>query len=191
MREDGHTLVEALVVTGIVAVMAAVALPQLRAYSAEAHLLGSARVFKGEFLKARSIAARSNGYTALRFERGSDGTWLSTYLDGNHNGVRAADIASGIDARIAGPVRLDSWAEGVRVAVNPGIPAIPPEKGVIPVADAIRFTNDTVSFSPLGTATPGTFYLAGEYGMQGAVRVVAGTARVRLLVFRGGAWVER
>ncbi len=47
-----------------------------------------------------------------------------------------------------------------------------------------------VSFSPLGTATPGTFYLAGE-GLQGAVRVTGGTARVRLMVCRGRKWVER
>jgi hypothetical protein len=47
-----------------------------------------------------------------------------------------------------------------------------------------------VSFSPLGTATPGTFYLAGE-GLQGAVRVASGSARVRLMVCRGRKWVER
>ena len=47
-----------------------------------------------------------------------------------------------------------------------------------------------LSFSPLGTATPGTFYLAGE-GVQGAVRVNPGTARVRLLINRGRRWIER
>jgi hypothetical protein len=47
-----------------------------------------------------------------------------------------------------------------------------------------------LSFSPVGTATPGTFYLAGKYA-QAAVRVVAGSARVRMLVCRGGQWVER
>jgi hypothetical protein len=48
-----------------------------------------------------------------------------------------------------------------------------------------------LSFSPLGTATPGTFYLAGE-ARQAAVRVTPGTARVRLLVWsRGRRWTER
>ena len=39
-------------------------------------------------------------------------------------------------------------------------------------------------FSPLGTATPGTFYLAGD-GAQAAVRVIGGSARVRLMTWRG------
>jgi hypothetical protein len=48
-----------------------------------------------------------------------------------------------------------------------------------------------VSFSPLGTATPGTFYLAGE-NRQAAIRVTPGTSRVRLLVcLNGGPWSER
>ena len=50
--------------------------------------------------------------------------------------------------------------------------------------------SDILSFSPLGTATPGTFYLAGDAG-QAAVRVTGGSARVRLMVWRGGAWRER
>jgi hypothetical protein len=47
-----------------------------------------------------------------------------------------------------------------------------------------------LSFSPMGTATPGTFYLAGE-SAQAAVRVTPGTARVRILFCRGRRWVER
>ena len=47
-----------------------------------------------------------------------------------------------------------------------------------------------LSFSPLGTATPGTFYLAGDHA-QAAVRVTGGTARVRLMLWRGGRWQER
>jgi hypothetical protein len=47
-----------------------------------------------------------------------------------------------------------------------------------------------LSFSPLGTATPGTFYLAGGHA-QAAVRVTPGTSRVRLMVCRGGRWIER
>ena len=48
-----------------------------------------------------------------------------------------------------------------------------------------------ISFSPIGGATPGTFYLAGEGGLQAAVRVNGMTGRVRLMVWRGGVWRER
>ena len=69
------------------------------------------------------------------------------------------------------------------------MPAIPPDRGTLS-GDPIRFgRSDILSFSPLGTATPGTFYLVGD-GAQAAVRVTGGSARVRLMVWRGN-WRER
>jgi hypothetical protein len=105
--------------------------------------------------------------------------------------VRAADIMAGIDRRIAGPLRLDSGASDVRVGINPNVPAPPPEHGILDPSDPIRFgSSNMLSFSPLGTATPGTFYLAGET-LQAGVRVTAGSSRVRLMVCRGGIWSIR
>lgn len=167
-----------------------VAAPAIRAYSVESHLLGAGRVFKAEFLKTRSMASRAGVYTAIRFEVAGSETYFSVYVDGNHNGVRSADIAAGIDARVSGPFPLTGGAPGVRVGFNPGIHAVPPDSGFL-TGDPIQFGSaDILSFSPLGTATPGTFYLAGQ-GIQAAVRVNPGTARVRLLVTRGARWVER
>jgi len=192
MNEQGWTLVELLVVVAIVMIFGGVFVGHLKAYSVEAHVLGAGRIFKGEFVKARSIAARAGVQTALRFETGPEGDSISTYQDGNHNGVRAADISAGIDRRIAGPVPLTASAPGVRVGINPGVPAIPPDTGVLDTSDPVRFgPGNMLSFSPLGTATPGTFYVAGQ-GLQGAVRVTPGSARVRLMVCRGsGRWVEQ
>ena len=47
-----------------------------------------------------------------------------------------------------------------------------------------------LSFSPIGTATPGTIYLAGDE-MQAAIRVTGGSARVRILFWQGGQWLSR
>ena len=88
MRESGHTLVELLVVVAILLAGFAVGLPSLKAASVEAHITGAADVFKGEFLRARTIATHNGVYTALRFERVEGGFVLSTYVDGNYNGVR-------------------------------------------------------------------------------------------------------
>jgi hypothetical protein len=190
MNERGHSLAEMVVVLVIIMILAAVGLPGFRAASIEAHLLGAGRIFKSEFRKARSVAARGNVYTAIRFERHEDRDWFAVYVDGNLNGVRTQDIEAGLDQRLAGPFPLDGRAPGVRVGINAGVPAIPPETGLLDTDDPIRFgRSNMVSFSPVGTATPGTFYLAGE-GIQAAVRVTGGNARVRLMVWRG-SWREQ
>jgi prepilin-type N-terminal cleavage/methylation domain-containing protein len=190
--ERGHSLIEMLAALVVLGALFTLGVPWVRAYYAEATLLGAGRVFQGEFRKARSIAVRSSAFTAIRFEAAPDGTWFySTYADGNRNGVLAADIRRGVDRRIAGPRRLDAGAAGVHVGINPGVPAVPPDTGMLDPSRPIQFGSASMlSFSPLGTATPGTFYLAGV-AKQAAVRVSPGSARVRLLIWsRGRRWTE-
>jgi type II secretory pathway pseudopilin PulG len=187
--EAGYTLVEILVVLGIGVVMAAVMVPSARAFFAETHVLAAARKFKWQFLKTRSDAVRSNEYRAIRFESCDSGDCYSVYRDGDGDGVLRVDIERGRDVRVAGPFALSSGAPGVRIGINPGVRAIPPETGLL-TGDPIRFGRaEMISFSPLGGATPGTFYLAGD-GAQAAVRVHGGTGRVRMMFWRG-YWKER
>jgi prepilin-type N-terminal cleavage/methylation domain-containing protein len=191
MHERGHTLIELLIVIAVLLVAGAVSLPHVNAYAREAELLGAGQVFKGEFRKARSIAVARGTQTALRFETEADGVYVSTYVDGNSNGVLAADIRRGLDTRIGRPVPLATGSAKVRVGINPGVRAIPPETGLLDTRDPIRFgAGDMLSFSPLGTATPGTLYLANRW-RQAAVRVTPGSSRVRLMVFSGTQWAER
>ena len=190
MNDKGFSLLEMVVVLGLMLVVGAFAAPAIKAYSVEAHLLGAGRVFKWEFMKARSIAVRSGVETAIRFEVAADGSYqYSTYSDRNNNGVLAADIATGVDPRISGPLPLDGGAPGVRVGIIPGTRG--PDGDVLDPADPIVFgRSNMLSFSPFGTASPGTFYLAGE-GVQAGVRVSPGSARVRMLVCRRNRWIER
>jgi type II secretory pathway pseudopilin PulG len=191
MRDRGFSLVEALVAVFIVLAMAAVAFPVFRAHYADAHIVGAGQQFKSHFRQACSEAVRSGIYTAIRFERRDDGTvWYAVYADGDEDGVLTQDIVSGRDRLVSGPYPLSGGAPGVRVGINPGVPAPPPDHGELS-GDPVRFgRSDILSFSPLGTATPGTFYLAGDVA-QAAVRVTGGSARVRLMLWRGGRWRER
>jgi len=191
MNQRGFSLVEAAVAIGIILVMAAVAAVPFRARFADAHILGAGQQFRSSFRLAWSTAIRSNVYTGIRFERWDDGrVFYSVYSDGNRNGVRSVDIDSGEDRQIAGPFPLSGGAPSVRVGINSGVPNLPPETGEL-AGDPVRFgRSDILSFSPLGTATPGTFYLAGD-SAQAAVRVNGGSARVRLMLWRGGKWQER
>jgi type II secretory pathway pseudopilin PulG len=191
MNEHGHTLLEVVIVLALILLSASMLVPGLRAYSQEAQITGAAETFQGRFREAYSTAVRRNVATAIRFETGAGGTSYSLYIDGNGNGVLSADIATGRDRRISGPIPLDAGLSGVRVGINPGVPAIPPDTGTLDSADPIRFgRSDMLSFSPMGTASPGTFYLAGD-SAQAAVRVTPGSARVRILFCRGRRWIER
>jgi len=191
MNEHGHTLLEVVLVLALMLAAASFLVPGLRAYSQEAQISGAAHVFKGRFLEAQGIALKKNVQTAIRFEDGPTGPVYSIYVDGNHNGVLSADIAAGRDRRVAAPVALNAGLAGVRVGINPGVPAIPPDSGTLDPSDPIRFgRSNMLSFSPLGTASPGTFYLAGEFA-QAAVRVSPGSSRVRVMFCRGRKWFER
>ena len=185
----GYSLFELLVVFGIIVAMATVALPNILGYRQEAALLGAAQGFKADFMRARSIAATRNTRTAIRFEADAQGrTTYSIYIDGNSNGVLSADIKRGIDVRVQGPTRLGAGQPGVEVGVLPGVSS--PDGGLLG-AEPIRFGNSRmVSFSPLGTGTPGTFYLRTRTSMAG-VRVTGGSARVRIMILRGKTWITR
>jgi type II secretory pathway pseudopilin PulG len=186
--ERGVSLVEMTVVVACIIVLAAIAAPSVRAYSARAQVLAAGQKFRTEFFKARTEAIFSGRQTAIRFESCPEGTCYSVYRDGEMDGISSEDIRRGIDYRVAGPFPLTAGLTGVRVGINPGVPQIPPERGMLG-GDPIRFgVSRMISFTPLGGATPGTFYLAGD-SFQAAVRVTGSTSRVRLMIWTG-AWRE-
>ena len=137
------------------------------------------------------MAIRSSVYHALVFDGDGDEAQFALYRDGNGNGVRRAEIRAGVDQLVERHVPVTGPVSDVSVAIRPGLPAIPPDTGTLS-GDAIRFgSSNILSFSPLGTATPGTFYILGRNGLQAAVRVTGGSSRVRTMIWDGGRWRER
>jgi hypothetical protein len=58
--------------------------------------------------------------------------------------------------------------------------------------DPVRIgSTNLLSFSPLGSATPGTIYVRGREGLQLAVKITGATGRTRLLRYvpRTREWV--
>ena len=127
---------------------------------------------------------------AMRFDPDDLGRF-EAYLDGDGDGVLQRDVDRGIDTGIESVARLADYFGNVTLRIAARVPAPDGVGSLAAGADPIRIGGtDFVSFSPLGTATSGTIYLAGRSGLQLCVRILGTTGRVRVMWFdvASGAW---
>ena len=163
-----------------VAVLAAVAVPQLTAGVERARAASAARYLAGRLAFARSQAVARSANVALLLTV-DGGTFTSAlYLDGNGNGVRTRDISTGIDPPIGEPIRLSDVFPHVVLSLNDPTGASAPDTSVL------------MSFTPIGTSSSRTLYLRGRDDSQYAVRVLGATGRTRVLRYVPAthAWLE-
>jgi type II secretory pathway pseudopilin PulG len=161
-----------LIVTALVAVLATIAVPQVLAGVDGSRTRAAARFLSARMALARMQAVARGANVGLQFSIGAGGVRFATYVDGDDDGVRTADIAAGIDSALDPPVRLSELFPGVDIGLTiNGLPGDPVQVGV----------SNILSFSPIGTATSGTVYIRGRDGAQQAVRVLGATARTRVL----------
>ena len=194
MFERGATLVETAVATGIVVVAVGISVPLVTTGRHEQRVIDAARFMSGRFMLARAAAARRGAAVGIRFEADTEGVRFRSYVDTNGNGVRTADIASGVDPPIDEQTRLGDHFGGVRFELSAATPAIGAAAPAGAGADPIRFgASDVLTVTPLGTATSGTLYLRSREGHQAAVRILGATARARILQydFQAGRWRTR
>lgn len=181
-RSRGYTVIELLFVIVLVVVAGAFAVPSLLSAMDRQRTWAAARYLAARMAVARTYAVTRSANVALRFIGESRDVRFQMFLDDNHNGVRTLDIASNVDPAIGRPVRLSELFPGVAIGVLS-------ELGTDPVR--IGSTN-LLSFTPLGTATPGTIYVRGRDGLQLAVRTTGATGRTRVLRYVPDTqqWVE-
>jgi type II secretory pathway pseudopilin PulG len=180
----GYTLIELLFLVSVVATVTAVAIPATRDAIDELRTAIAARSISARLMYARIDAVRRSAAVALRFEPAGDDYRVTTVLDGNDNGVRTADIQSGIDVPLTMAGRLRDQFPGIQFGVLPGVPDA--DGNPTTDADGVRIgTARILTMSPDGTATAGTLYLHGRRS-QFAVRVLGATGRVRVLQFHHG-----
>jgi type II secretory pathway pseudopilin PulG len=174
-------LVETLFVMGLLALCAAIAIPQATVTLDGARATAAARYLAGRMALARTEAVSRSATVALRFEDQPAGIAFGVYLDGNHDGVRTADINAGVDPRLDGPVRLWELFPGVSI----GVTAASGQRDPVQVG-----ASNILSFTPAGTSTSGSIYIRGRDDSQLAVRVLGATGRTRVLRHdpRRGTW---
>ena len=179
----GYSVVELAVVVGLTVTVTATALPQMLAGVDEARVAGAARYLSARFYDTRIEAINRSAEVALRFTATNAGYIYAVYADGNGNGVLARDIQRNVDRQLHPPEQLSSQFSGVDFGTLPGLPAIDAGSPA-PGDDPIKFgASSMVSFSALGTSSSGTLYVKGRGNTQYAIRVVGGTARVRVFRF--------
>jgi Tfp pilus assembly protein FimT len=167
----GFTLVELLFALGLFLVLAGMAVPQVLAGLDRSRTRAAARYLAARIALARSQAVARSTTVGLRFSGEADAVSFAAYVDGNHNGVRAMDIAAGTDWLLDPPVGLPDLFPGVTIS-----------------SSSIG-SRGILSFTAVGTATSGTLYIRGRDGTQYAVRVLGATGRTRVLRYdaaRGG-----
>ena len=181
-RFSGYSLIELLFATALIAIVSAIAVPQSLAAVDRARAASAARYLASRMAVARSQAVMRSAHVALRFEDRPSGITFRMFVDGNRNGVRAADITAGIDPPLDAAVRLADLYSGVAIAVADDAGTDPLRLGA----------SNLLSFTPLGTATSGSVFVRGRDGSQFAIRVLGATGRVRVQRFvpRTRTWVD-
>jgi len=193
MLRAAYSLIELLLCLGLTVVVSGVAAPGLMAARDAVRADGATEYLSSLLHGTRMEALKRRAHVAVRFEDEADGYWMALYLDGDGNGVRSADIASGTDRLLRPRERLDHQYPDVSFGLAPGVPDVDGAPAG-DNADPIRVGRSRMlSFGPLGTSSSGTVYLHGRGRRQAAVRVLGATGRVRSLRFDFALnqWVSR
>lgn len=192
--ECGLTLVEILIVAALLVTLVTVGLPQMLTGVDEYRTASAARYLAARCRLARMEAVRRSASVALRFQRDGALVRYAAFLDGNSNGVRTAEIARGVDRPVSAYEQISDLFPGVTFAIHEEIPAIGSASAFSGDRDALQIGRSRImTFTPIGSATPGTIYLRGRGKVQYAVRVLGATGRTRVLKFDTGSrgWIDR
>jgi type II secretory pathway pseudopilin PulG len=177
-------LIELVFVTGLLAVMAAIAVPQAVVAIDRSRAIAATRYLAGRMALARTQAVSRSAIVAFRFDVVNGVVVYSVFIDGNRNGVRTRDIRDGVDRQIDSPVRLGDLFPHVDIAygnTDSGTAAVQLSGGT-----------NLLSFTPAGTATSGSVYVRARDGSQLVIRILGVTGRTRVLRYdeRKRDWVS-
>jgi len=184
--DSGVSLFELLLALTVMAWGLAIATPGVQRLRREVSLRSAVHETSVAFYLSRSYAISKNRNVGLKFRKNGDRYEWALYADGNGNGVRTADIASGVDRYLG--MSFPWTRNDVLPGIMTGIRVPDPAGGYLDhVDDPIRFnSSDICSFSAMGECTPGSVYLWDAHDGMAVLRVFGGTAKLRSLYYRRG-----
>jgi prepilin-type N-terminal cleavage/methylation domain-containing protein len=186
----GFTLIELLLSTSITVVLLGIALPVGGDALDDMRARAAARYLSGRIATNRLAAINGSRSIGIRFTPAAPDYEFAAYVDGNDNGIRTADILSGIDVATGGSRQLASEFRGIHFGLAIGISDLDGVRNS--TSDGVRIgTARILTLSPDGTATSGTLYVQGGHA-QYAIRVLGATGRTRVLKYDTGSrsWVS-
>ena len=191
--QHGYSITELLTALAIIGMFAAIAMPQWLTLQRRAAVRAASEELQSVFRGARMRAIASGRNCGIRFTKSGNDWMYSLYDDTNGNGIKTAEINSGVDKMIARPKRVLNTVRFAKIALPNKTITDPDGDPLKPTASPVQFgTASICSFSPLGAATAGTIYLTDSSNEIWCARVYGVSAKVRLLRYLGGKkWVER
>lgn len=181
---SGAALIDIIVATSLCFLMAAIAVPVIGGTLDRERTIIGAQYLAGQLQRARLESLKRARPVAVRVEVIDDRTRLRLFADGNGNGVLQRDIDRGIDLPVTPMEWLDDQARDISLRINQDVTDVSGEVTLEPGDDPLRIGNTSLlTFSPVGSATSGTLYVAAHRGPQMAIRVFGATGRVRVLMF--------
>ena len=189
----GFSLAELMFAVALGVTLTAIAVPAILAGLDDVRTGGAARYLAGRIQLLRMEAVKRSADVGILFDNNDREHAYAAYIDGNWNGVRTADVRTGVDVKLGPSERIGDKFQGVHFGIVEGVTAIDGGGALDADGDAVRLgRSDILTMTPSGTATSGTIYVRGR-ARQYAVRVLGATGRTRVLEFNFGAgrWVAR
>jgi len=183
------SLVEAVVILVVVALVLTVTLPELGKARRAAVLGGAARQIHGLLYRCRAVAIMKQQKHGLVFERRPDGSWRCFIAsDGDGDGILRRDIESLVDPIVSEVVFFEAGDAGLGILKSEFVPD-PSGRGRLrgDLGDPVRAgRGDIITFTPRGTATPSSLYFTDHCAAMRVLRVYGGTGRVVQLGWQSG-----
>ena len=177
----GQSLLELLIVMALIVTAGAIAVPSISRAVDESRIRGAAFHIAGRLALLRVQAVRRYSKVALRFTPDGDDYHYQTFGDGDGDGVRSTDIATGRDPALDAPDAIGNHFGGISFGFVTGCPLV--DGTAVPGGAAgVRIgSSGLLVFAPSGSATPGTLYLKGHIDVAYAIVILGATGRTRLL----------
>jgi len=180
----GAAFIDIIVATSVCFLMAAIAVPVIGGTLDRERTIIGAQYLSGQLQRARLESLKRARPVAVRVEVIGERTQLRLFEDRNGNGVLQRDIDRGIDLPLTPMEWLDDQARDISLRINQDVTDVSGVVTLEPGDDPLRIGNTSLlTFSPVGSATSGTLYVAAHRGPQMAIRVFGATGRVRVLMF--------